>query len=228
MKWSSADDNDEVFTCCLRLKDRSEADKFVKIVQEFSKLSLHDTRTEMDKTERVYSVITNTESIAEETVPHPSEVKPFTTPPTTILSSESAVYEYGPINEPMPSENDIDTDDAVKSEALATAPDDHDNVTLSHVPISDDLHMPRSSTPTNDCLHNEDTQPEILKDVKKAFEAGMAQNGVPYSEKKPANLPVIKSMSQLFSESQQVSSMILTVVIVKCIYAYIANHEVNS
>ena len=162
--WSSTDDNNAVLTCNLQLKDESHANHFVRVVEEFSQLTLEASNTQANKTELVYSLSTKTEYVLPEKKSIPIS-----------LSSQMAVkgnsfYQYANgsdtasiqastsnINEPMSSEGDIDADSAV----LKPPTDDHD------VPLSpehsSDVDMLGSLTSTADYILNENLQQGLWK-----------------------------------------------------------------
>ena len=74
--WSGTDDN-VALTFNLRLKDNNHANNFVKIVKEFSQLSLAAVNSHTSKTEHVYSLATKTEYVLPENKSTYSSI-PFT------------------------------------------------------------------------------------------------------------------------------------------------------
>ena len=176
IKWSGTDDDTNV--CSLTLKDKTIASNFVRMVEEFSKLSLHVARTETNKTVHMYSSIIKTEFVLPEIpasltsqTPVNLKAKPFTNPPMSSLSKSVLAYTEATlsqsgmlnINEPMTSEIDIDTEPKPNINVLTIDTDDE-------VPLSP---IVRSSTPTTECI---DSYQEILKSSMSATNKGLIPN----------------------------------------------------
>lgn len=160
MKWSSTDDDS---TWNLKLIDKSNADNFVGMVKEFSKLSLQTDQTQTNETVHVYSSVTETDIYKSKTVltsysnQMPVKANLFTTPPTSSVKSvfeqlNSSVESH---NEAMISENDNDTDGIPNDKIQKPSVDDYDEVPLSPgavAPINDN--SLGSSVPTGEHLSN--------------------------------------------------------------------------
>ena len=215
MKWSDVDDVDNIWN--LRLTDKSNADNFVQMVKKFSKLSLQSDKTE---TVHVYSSVTNTgSSVPEENksinLPFSSsisvEAKSFT---TQLTSSSGFVHtgssETNPVeskNEAMSSVNDTDNDGVLSDRGSKLPTNDHDEVPVSSVAVSNDQ-MFESSIPTGDYPPNiADEVTEMLKTsvsstdstTAGAFVPGIEQN-IPQNEShtkknKPPTLPTMDDLS---------------------------------
>ena len=161
MKWSSTDDDN---AWNLKLTDKSNADNFVRMVKEFSKLSLQTDRTQINETVHIYSSVTETDIYKSKTVltsysnQMPVKANLFTTPPTS--PSVKSVFEQlnrsvESHNEAMISENDNDTDGIPNDKIHKPSVDDYDEVPLSPgavAPINDN--SLGSSVPTGEHLSN--------------------------------------------------------------------------
>ena len=172
------------------------------MVKKFSKLSLQSDRTE---TVHVYSSVTNTDSSVPEenksiNLPFSSQIlieaKSFTTQLTSSLSKSGVVHTgsggTNPVeskNEAMSLVNDIDNDGVLSDGGSKLPSNDHDEVPVSSVAVSNDQ-MFESSTPTGDYPPNiADEGPEMLKTsvsstdltVPGAFVPGIEQN-IPQNE----------------------------------------------
>ena len=190
VKWSGTDVDSDAWS--LTLKDKTIASNFVRMVEEVSKLSLHAARTVTNKTVHMYSSITKTEFVLpeEKSIPAsltkasqtPVKAKSFTDPPTSSLSKSVFQYteatgtlsQFGMlnINEPMSSENDVDTDRVPKPKAPTN--DTDDEVPLSPIVTIDDHRLPRSLTPTTES--NVDPHQEILKSSTSATNKDLFPN----------------------------------------------------
>ena len=188
--WSSTNDDNTVLTCSLWLKDRNHASQFVRVVEEFSQLTLEVNNIQANKTEYVYTLATKTEYVlpVKKSIPASLSIQMADKGNSFCQyasGSETASHQpsISNINEPMSSESDIDADSA-----MPIPPSDDHAVPLSPEHFSDD-DMLGSLTPTAVYTLNENSQQELWKSStpssiqKSAFVGGMTQNtGIVHDE----------------------------------------------
>ena len=163
----------------LVLKDGTDFNAFVTIVEKFSKCSSQASGAHVSGSVKTDFVVSEEEkNVSAPPSQIPPNVNPFTAPPTSSVSK--SVFEkitkssLPPQGKSMPSENDVITDDITENTVPKPSTDEDNDLIAPLVPSVD--YGLRSSTPTNVDSFNAGLQQDILESntVRSVFVGGMA------------------------------------------------------